>query len=408
MPEGSTPSIRRIMLFYLGRRGAIPLFTHDLLRAAARVPEVMVSACVSAHNELLADINALDGDTLVLPTFSGGFGAATNLWRAPALRAALGRHISRFQPEVVVELMPHVWSPLFEPVFAAARVPRMCLVHDVVPHSGDITAMAQEWLLSSALRAQRVLTLSGFARTQLLRSGRVKGDRLVTLFHPDFAMANAPFPQRREKGLSVMFLGRVLPYKGLDLLVGAVEHVRALGVEIQLGVFGEGPLGALESRLRRLGAEVRNQWLSQAEIADGLGRYEVVAAPHREITQSGVVAHAFGAGRPVIATPVGALPEQVENGVTGLIAAQCTAESLAACIVRFATDEGLLQRCAEAVRVGAAGRSMEVFLARLAQEGSISSLGAQRSDDRLGDGRFVEAVHAQEIASGGRDQRTRR
>ncbi len=371
MPESLTPSIRRIMLVYLGRRGAMPLFMRDLLRAAPHAPQIAVSACVSAHNELLADIQALDGDALPLPTFHGGAGAVANLWRAPALRAALGRHISRFQPEFVVELMPHLWSPLFESVFAAAGVPRMCLVHDTAPHPGDITALAQEWLLSSALRAQRVLTLSSFARAQLLRSGRVESDRLAALFHPDFMVASTPQARQRREALSVMFLGRVLPYKGLDLLVGAVEQARALGLDVRLGVFGDGPLGALESRLNRLGAEVRNHWLSQAEIADALGRYEVVAAPHREITQSGVVAHAFGAGRPVIATPVGALPEQVEHGVTGLVATQCTSESLASCIVQFATDASLVRRYAEAIRARATRRSMETFLARLAEEGSI-------------------------------------
>lgn len=83
-------------------------------------PRIAVSSCVSAHNELLAEIQALDGDALMLPTFRGGAGAVSNLWRAPALRDALRRHVSRFQPDVVVELMPHIWSPLFEAVFAGA------------------------------------------------------------------------------------------------------------------------------------------------------------------------------------------------------------------------------------------------------------------------------------------------
>lgn len=221
------------------------------------------------------------------------------------------------------------------------------------------------------LRAQRVLTLSGFARAQLLRSGRIGKDRLTALFHPDFAIANAPSPGRRGNALAVMFLGRVLPYKGLDLLVGAIEQARGLGAEVKLGIFGGGALGTLAIRLNRLGAEVRNHWLSQAEIADALSRYDVVAAPHREVSQSGVVAHAFGAGRPVIATPVGALPEQVEHGVTGLVASECTSESFAACVVKFATDASLLGRCSEAVRASGLRRSMEAFLARLSEEGSV-------------------------------------
>jgi glycosyltransferase involved in cell wall biosynthesis len=54
-----------------------------------------------------------------------------------------------------------------------------------------------------------------------------------------------------------------------------------------------------------------------------------VVLPYREASQSGIIAAAHGLGVPVVATPVGALPDQIRNGVDGIIARAVNAEALA-------------------------------------------------------------------------------
>ena len=59
-----------------------------------------------------------------------------------------------------------------------------------------------------------------------------------------------------------MFIGRILPYKGLGLLVDAVESLRRDRLPLELGIFGRGKIEpSLLRRLSKLGAEVVNRWL---------------------------------------------------------------------------------------------------------------------------------------------------
>jgi glycosyltransferase involved in cell wall biosynthesis len=55
----------------------------------------------------------------------------------------------------------------------------------------------------------------------------------------------------------------------------------------------------------------------------------------------------FKRGRPVIATPVGGLPEQIRDGETGLLTEAVSRQAIAASIKRLAGDRALLRRLAE-------------------------------------------------------------
>jgi glycosyltransferase involved in cell wall biosynthesis len=132
-------------------------------------------------------------------------------------------------------------------------------------------------------------------------------------------------------------------------LIDAVEQIRADGCPVELGVFGAGPLGQSARRLHDLGAEVINQWLSKDEISSILARYDIMVLSHVEASQSGVAATAFGAGMPVVCTPVGGLPEQILDGVTGLVARRADGPALADAIMRLVRDPQLYNAMSTAV-----------------------------------------------------------
>ncbi|HRK65590.1 MAG TPA: glycosyltransferase, partial [Terricaulis sp.] len=130
-------------------------------------------------------------------------------------------------------------------------------------------------------------------------------------------------------------------------------------------VCGAGDIGPLTPRLSALNARVANHWLSDSEIAEALAWAHIVAVTHTEASQSGVVAAAFGAGRPVVATPVGALAEQVAHERTGLVASRAEASAVAEALLRLANEPDLLTRLAAGVRASAGERSMQRFLEAL-------------------------------------------
>jgi len=67
--------------------------------------------------------------------------------------------------------------------------------------------------------------------------------------------------------------------------------------------------------------------------------------PYGEASQSGVAASAYAAGRPVVATPVGGLVEQVVHGTTGLLAQDLSAEALADEVAALVDSPVLFDLC---------------------------------------------------------------
>jgi glycosyltransferase involved in cell wall biosynthesis len=86
---------------------------------------------------------------------------------------------------------------------------------------------------------------------------------------------------------------------------------------------------------------------------------------HTEASQSGIAAIAHGLGVPVIATPVGGLPEQVRDGITGLVATRADAQNLAAAIRALARDPELYRRIVAGIAETRQERSMQRFLSGL-------------------------------------------
>jgi glycosyltransferase involved in cell wall biosynthesis len=182
------------------------------------------------------------------------------------------------------------------------------------------------------------------------------------------ALPDLAYPRtvpRPAQLLRVLFFGRLQAYKGLDLCVEAVRRARARGAAIELTLAGEGALGPLRPALDEIGAIVVNRWLDDDTIGRLLGASDVVMATHRQASQSGVIAAAFGAGRPVLTTPVGALPEQVAHERTGLVAQDVTAQAVADALVRLNADRELLATLTANVCEEAPKRSMKAFVAAL-------------------------------------------
>lgn len=350
---------RRISLLYLGRRGALPRFTLELARALiaqGHSVQLLLAELVALSDAFCE----LEAETHFLPTFSRAHGALTQFAKLPRIRARAERVLHTFGPDVVIETMAHVWSPAVAGVIRKQGVPRVTIVHDARAHPGDPTALVTDWLVASSLRADRVVTLSRYVSDQLSR----RHARITPLWHPDMplgpAAAMAPVAPLR-----VLAFGRLHAYKGLDLLVEGAERARAAGAVFELEVRGQGRIEPLRSRLDALGARVEAHWQSEADLADALARCHIAAATYREASQSGVIAAANAAGRPSLATPVGALPEQVRDGVTGLVAARADAGAIADCLIRLAKEHDLAPRLAGALAQEAPQRSMAAFATAL-------------------------------------------
>lgn len=319
------------MLIYLGRRG-LSRFVLDVARAGLADTTLDTTIMISRQNENYGAFSELAKAHLAVDTFSSNAGAILQAWRIPIIRHRLRAFIERNQPEVVIELMTHAWSSFLAPVIKSMGVRYIPIIHDGQTHPGDYRSASIAMLTRRALfQADRVLTLSRAVKGRLEASGAVPSHNIFTLFHPDldFGGRHALEPPKPGEPLRLLFFGRMMAYKGLPVFLDMADDLRQRGVAVEVGVFGEGNLGASAERLAAMGAEVINRWLTEAEIGTLLPRFHAVVLSHITASQSGVIATAMGAGLPVIATPVGGIVEQIIDRETGILAGRADARALA-------------------------------------------------------------------------------
>ncbi len=351
-----------VLFLYLGRRGPLGQFTLELSHAAEKCPGVTSIFALSKSNPIAAEDAWRAGSLVRIDTFDSAASLAT-LTRFFTTRRHLAQIIRDRKVDAVVTLMPHLWTPLLVRSVHACGAKYATVIHDFEPHPGDPTAMLTPWLRREARSADLVVTLSRAVGDRLVGAGYTSRERLLPLLLPDLHQDAGTLPPQWRAGtpLRLLFFGRILAYKGLPLLVEAIEILRKEGVDVRLGVAGGGNIGDLRKRLAALDAEVTNRWIDNHEIPALFARYDAVALPYVEASQSAVASIAFGRAMPVVATPAGGIKEQVLDEETGVLASGTNARALADAIRRLARDPALYERISSNLRARAESRSMRKF-----------------------------------------------
>lgn len=357
----------RVAFLFLGRQGSFAQFVLELAKAATGCESLDPSLVIARSSKIAAQFDGLDQRHFMISTWDDQ-PVPELITNFHAARRALLSWLAFVRPAAVVTLMPHVWTPLLAPAIRQLGILYVSVVHDAVPHPGDPTAILTPWLLRDVHHADVVITLSRAVAHHLVSTRRVSAARVVPLFHPDLHYAACPVARHRMNGdpLRLLFFGRILKYKGLPLVIDAVERLRAEGIPVQLGIAGVGNIGVQRSRLEALQAEVVNRWIEDHEVGPLLARYDCVVLSHIEASQSGVAAAAFGTCMPVVAAPVGGLVEQVVDGQTGVLAQGLSTASIADAIRKLVLGPALYNSISQHLAATAGDRSMQRFVAELA------------------------------------------
>lgn len=140
----------------------------------------------------------------------------------------------------------------------------------------------------------------------------------------------------------ILFFGAIQRYKGLEYLVDAFREVRkglSNGVLLVVGQVPAADTEAVayysrffESMEKEEGVIFRKGYLNFDEVGPYFSASDLVALPYVKTYQSGILALAYGAGRPVIVTDTGGLGEAVEEGKNGFVVPPQNVERLAEAI----------------------------------------------------------------------------
>jgi glycosyltransferase involved in cell wall biosynthesis len=179
--------------------------------------------------------------------------------------------------------------------------------------------------------------------------------------------------QRRMLGISsdrfvVGWIGRMTEIKRTEDVLRIFRQLRESGVDACLCLVGDGPdRPALERRAKELGITRDTLFLGfQQDVAPFYAAFDALLLPSASEGTPVSAIEALAAGRPVVATRVGGVPDVVRDGEDGFLAATGAIEALAERLARLARDPALRER------MGASGR--------------------ERVADRYGVGRLVDEM----------------
>ncbi len=300
----------------------------DFAAGFEAVPGVSAMLSLSEQAEIMQGACPPACDVPV-STYQGLGGYLRRVASAPVLARHLAQAVRRVAPDLALCAMPGPLDLVMQGVLAAQGVPIAVVVHDADPHPGDgypLQMMLQRMLVR---RADAVVALSDHVAERLRVQGMLEGKIFIRTVLPQPALGDLT-PVRAHGGpFRLLSFGRLLAYKGLDLLAEALAMVLPeTGMVVR--VVGQGPEGPALAALRRLpGVTVENRWVPEGEIPALLEWADGVVLSHREASQSGVAAAALAARRFLVATRIGGLVEQAA-GDPAAILCELSAEGLAA------------------------------------------------------------------------------
>lgn len=181
----------------------------------------------------------------------------------------------------------------------------------------------------------------------------------------------------------VLCFGLIEPRKGIHTFLSAAPEVLRRVPDALMLIVGK-PLmdiAPLRRQLAESGLQDRVRlvphYVSFAQMAGYFAAARFLVLPYENGWNSGVLASAFGFGKPVIATRVGGFDEVVRDESTGLLVPPKDPGVLAQAIVRLLKDEALYARMVTNVRQAAAEISWD-SIARIteARYAAVSGIGA--------------------------------
>lgn len=218
------------------------------------------------------------------------------------------------------DVMPSYWQSRIKKRLPGSRW--FLVVHDVEPHP-------DRWRLATVIlriifpsKSDVNVVLSKYSYRKLKK--RNKTLPCILTEHPkykgyqsetDIDYIKKRFVENRNKFL---FFGRIERYKGIEVLIEAFRLAKKENKNIVLTIAGKGPINKKYARIvKEENIHFINTWISDEKMKVLFDTHGCLVLPYLSATQSGPAAIALSRCMPCIGTDVGALPEQILDGVNG-------------------------------------------------------------------------------------------
>ena len=210
-----------------------------------------------------------------------------------------------------------------------AGIPRIVHEHTVIEDQPAYQTIA-DYVLSPL--TTRAIAISPTVRDFMVERRKIEPEKIDCFFYgiplEDFTPSEPSVIERKRQNLGihseqpvVCCVGRLDTQKGQRYLISAAEKVTDEFSKVAFLMVGDGPdLKDLKHQRRKLGLEEAVVFTGHRDdVPDLLAMSDVVALP--SLWEGGPITlfEAMNVGRPVVGTPVGLMPDVIEEGHTGYL-----------------------------------------------------------------------------------------
>jgi glycosyltransferase involved in cell wall biosynthesis len=297
----------------------------------------------------LAEQPLTDGILFEMVESRGGGAAILSLWSLMRAWWRI-RRCARESGKVIVHLNMAEGSSVWRKGVLLLLSNRLGLPTVLHLHAADILTfydrlptVLQRWVQRVFQRATVCVVLGKPWACWLQVRLRIDPSRIEILRNGVPSPGVLPFMTRRRPNVLV-FLGNLLPRKGLADLLIALTDKTLLSRDWELVVSGEGKVSAVKARVKQLGLDGRvcfTGWQDRPATVALLTRAFMLILPSSHEGLPLVLLEAASVGCPIVTTPVGAIPEVFAHEKTALLVTPGDTGALAAAITRLMDDPGL-------------------------------------------------------------------
>ncbi|MFH1759247.1 MAG: glycosyltransferase [Patescibacteria group bacterium] len=223
------------------------------------------------------------------------------------------------------------------------------------------------WLQNTTARLADQIIVPSYYLKNMVQGWGVSDEKIKVIYNAVGPMADySSLPRQNNLILSA---GRLVPWKGFDVLVEVVQELLRESVDLKLVIAGGGPD---QERLEKL---IKPQFkekilllgnLSKADLAKQLYGADIFALNTGYEGFSHQLLEAMGAGLPVITTNVGGNPELVEDGLNGFLINYNDKTALKQRLLQLINNPDLAREMGERGKMAAAKFSEERMMREVA------------------------------------------
>lgn len=251
--------------------------------------------------------------------------------------------------EIIHINFTHPWltvlTPLLKKKFKIVQI-----LHDIQPHIGE-EKMRNQLAIKVALKYTDMLIVHGeILKERLINNYNILPERIVVIPHgnSDILLRFGNKEIKEEKN-AILFAGRILPYKGLNILLDAFKNILRDYPDTKLIIAGPGDITPYTHQIESVkkNIEVYNYIISDDEFSNFFRRSSIIVLPYIEGSQSGPLTIACSFGKSIVCTNVGAFSEIIKNQINGIIVEPNDVLGLSNAILTLLKDETLRKKLGE-------------------------------------------------------------